>query len=88
MTRWEFIGGLGSAASWPLAARVQQPTPMRRIGILSRFDDNDPRVRAVFTASRQNRFRPAAPRNPWSTCDSAALRSENERATGFSHPRE
>jgi putative tryptophan/tyrosine transport system substrate-binding protein len=42
MRRREFIGGLGSAAAWPFRARAQQPTAMRRIGVLMQNAADDP----------------------------------------------
>ena len=32
------------AAAWPLAARAQQPSRMRRIGVLMGFAESDPAV--------------------------------------------
>jgi putative tryptophan/tyrosine transport system substrate-binding protein len=45
MRRREFIAGLGSAAAWPVVARAQQTERMRRIGVLSGNDDNDPEAK-------------------------------------------
>ena len=42
MRRRDFIVGLGSAAAWSAAARAQQPSQMRRIGVLMAGDENNP----------------------------------------------
>src|SRR4051812_18484016 len=40
MRKREFIGLVGGAAAWPLAARGQQQ-PMRRLGILTTYSKDD-----------------------------------------------
>src|SRR3989442_15917416 len=46
------IGGAAAAASlsWPLAARAQQPSGMRRIGVLMNLAADDPDSSRRFTA--------------------------------------
>jgi putative ABC transport system substrate-binding protein len=53
MQRREFIVGLGSATAWPLAARAQPAERMRRIGVLTGRDENDPLEKSNFSALRQ-----------------------------------
>jgi putative ABC transport system substrate-binding protein len=42
MKRREFIAGLGSVAAWPVVAGAQQADRVRRIGVLTTFDESDP----------------------------------------------
>src|SRR3984893_15677896 len=53
MQRRQFIGLVGGAAAWPLAARAQQASPMRRIGFLTSSAESDPEAQLWVSTFRK-----------------------------------
>ena len=48
--RRDFLGGLGGATAWTLAAPAQQGDRVRRIGVLGTGDENELVAKAYFSA--------------------------------------
>ena len=44
---------LGGAAAWPLAASAQQGNRVRRIGVLTAYDENDSLAKILVSAFTQ-----------------------------------
>jgi putative tryptophan/tyrosine transport system substrate-binding protein len=81
MRRREFIGVLGGAAAWPVAARAQQDDRVRRIGVLMNVgaDDPDGRERVATFGGELQRFNWIDGRNVridvrWTAGDAALFR--------------
>jgi putative tryptophan/tyrosine transport system substrate-binding protein len=53
MKRRDFIAGLGSAATWPVVARAQQPRRVRLIGVLAPYPESDTLAKTRVRAFRQ-----------------------------------
>jgi putative ABC transport system substrate-binding protein len=50
IARRKFVVALAGAAAWPLAARAQRDDRVRRIGVLSAADENDPTFKPTVSA--------------------------------------
>jgi putative tryptophan/tyrosine transport system substrate-binding protein len=75
MKRREFIAFVGGAAVWPVAARAQQTTSTRVLGVLMGGSENDPAAQSQLAA-----FRDALKKLGW--VDGSNLRTELRWASG------
>jgi putative ABC transport system substrate-binding protein len=53
MRRREFIGLVGGAVAWPMAAQSQQAGKMKRVGVLSNFSESSPEGQQSVAAFRK-----------------------------------
>ena len=53
MKRREFISLIAAAATCPLGAHAQQPGPLRKVGMLMNFSENDPESKLLIAAFMQ-----------------------------------
>jgi putative tryptophan/tyrosine transport system substrate-binding protein len=50
MKRRDFIAGFSGAVAWPVVPRAQPSEPMRRLGVLMAYGDEDPEAKAWLAA--------------------------------------
>jgi len=60
MKRRAFIAGFCASGVWPLVSHAQQPSPIRLIGVLIGYAENDPAAMKSKLLLPRNRATPAA----------------------------